>query len=457
VGCRAIHDVIRCKRGQSQGLGRIVFATLLFGLLLLPGHAAAHDIPDQILLSGFLKPEGDRLHLVVRIPLVMFLNMNFPKRGTGFLALDQIEQPLTKAAAAIAREILIYENNSLLKLAGANARISRPSDRSFETYETALENINGPPLEPEINVFWNQGYVDAHLEYAIHSARSNYSMDFQVTPGLKNRLTLMLRLLLDDDRVLAYELHPAAGLIFLNPRWYQAAWTFVKLGYTHILDGVDHLLFLLCLVAPFRLRHIWTLVAVVTSFTLAHSVTLIAAALGLVPQGDWFPPLVEILIALSILYMAVDNVILAELKHRWRLTALFGLIHGFGFSFVLQQDLQFAGSHFLLSLLSFNLGVEIGQLLFLLAVVPILSLITRGERLQRYILILLSVLAGHTAWHWTVERFETLRLKQASFFGQIDWGVVLIWGVAVSLVGMAVWLLSRHGTRRVTRQPGAGK
>ena len=76
---------------------------------------------------------------------------------------------------------------------------------------------------------------------------------------------------------------------------------------------MDHLLFLLCLVMPFR-RLGWTLVGVVTSFTVAHSVTLIAAAYGMVPSGAWFPPLVEMLIAVSILYMAIENVLRPNLR-----------------------------------------------------------------------------------------------------------------------------------------------
>ncbi|HIG16397.1 MAG TPA: hypothetical protein EYQ31_03375, partial [Candidatus Handelsmanbacteria bacterium] len=74
-----------------------------------------------------------------------------------------------------------------------------------------------------------------------------------------------------------------------------------------ILDGLDHLLFLLCLVVPFR--RFRALVPIVTGFTVAHSVTLIASAYGLAPNALWFPPLVETLIALSIVYMAFENII----------------------------------------------------------------------------------------------------------------------------------------------------
>ena len=93
----------------------------------------------------------------------------------------------------------------------------------------------------------------------------------------------------------------------LDPSWRQAALQFVKLGFRHILDGTDHLLFLLCLVIPFR--RFRSLVAVVTAFTVAHSITLIASAYNLAPDALWFPPLIETLIATSIVYMALENIV----------------------------------------------------------------------------------------------------------------------------------------------------
>ena len=86
----------------------------------------------------------------------------------------------------------------------------------------------------------------------------------------------------------AFELVGDPGLVRLDPRWHQAALRFVALGFSHILDGTDHLLFLLCLVIPFRRSA--PLVLIVTSFTVAHSVTLIASAFGFAPDAQWFPP-----------------------------------------------------------------------------------------------------------------------------------------------------------------------
>jgi uncharacterized membrane-anchored protein YitT (DUF2179 family) len=207
----------------------------------------------------------------------------------------------------------------------------------------------------------------------------------------------------------------------LDPRWHQAASRFVKDGFLHILDGIDHLLFLLCLVIPFR--RFRSLIVVVTSFTIAHSVTLIASAYDLAPDSLWFPPLVETLIAVSIVYMAFENIVWAglhpgdrdgadtaaraqarALNRRWAVAFGFGLIHGFGFSFALRESLQFAGAHLLTSLLSFNIGVELGQVVVLVVLIPVLNLVFRYVVRERIGTILVSALIAHTGWHWATER-----------------------------------------------------
>ena len=381
---------------------------ILVAFGVFPASGRAHDIPNQILVEGFVKPQGDRLHFVARIPLVMLLNMNLPKRGPGYLDLAHIDKRLQASADATARGIQLFENQTRLIPIIAETRVSQPSDRSFETYDGALANIRGPKLPDSTNVFWNQGYFDVHLAYPIHADRSDFSLDMQLAPGLSGRLKMIVRFLPPDGTIRAYEIHGGFGRLALDPRWYQAARTFVYSGFFHILDGTDHLLFLFCLVIPFY-RRWWDLLKIITSFTVAHSITLIASAEGLVPAGNWFPPLVETLIALSIFYMAVENVVAANLRRRWLITGVFGLVHGFGFSWALQQQLQFAGDHLLLSLMSFNIGVELGQLLVLLVTIPALGLLFQYVMPQRVGTVILSVLIAHTSWHWMLERAQRLR------------------------------------------------
>jgi hypothetical protein len=409
------------------------------------GPAAAHDIPQEIVLHGFVKPEGDRLHVLVRVPTVMLLGMNLPKRGPGYLDLAEIdEQTLQAAVATTAKEIELYENGLLLKPDRTVARISRGADRSFEAYASALASIEGPKLPQSTEVFWNQGYFDAHLEYPIGSERSDFSLEMRLAPGLAGRLKLIVRFLPPDGAVRAYQLAGDAGHVMLDPRWHQALWAFVKFGFLHILDGIDHLLFLLCLVIPFR-RIGWTLVGVVTSFTVAHSVTLIAAAYGVVPSAAWFPSLIEALIAVSILYMAIENVLRPNLQRRWLVTFAFGLVHGFGFSFLLQSQLQFAGSHLLTSLLAFNVGIELGQLLVLAILVPLIALLFGWLRSsEKMLTLILSLLIGHTAWHWTLERAEALR--------DVEWPALETW---LGPAGLALAALGLLRAASVVRRPRA--
>jgi len=254
--------------------------------------------------------------------------------------------------------------------------------------------------------------------------------------------------------VRAFEYPGDVGLVRLDPRWYQAALRFVQLGFWHILGGTDHLLFLVCLVIPFR--RLRALVLVVTSFTLAHSVTLIASAYDLAPGALWFPLLIETLIATSIVYMALENIVSPALTRRWLITFAFGLVHGFGFSFALRESLQFAGSHLLTSLLSFNVGVELGQVLVLALLVPALDLLFRFIVAERMGTIILSALVAHTAWHWMIERGE--RLMQVPFAWPEPTPAFLAsamrWMMAALAAAAVVWFVRLVSRSRAPQRSG---
>ena len=381
---------------------------LAAGLLLLAAGAAfAHDVPNDVIVQVFLKPDGRRLHMVIRAPLEALRDVDVPTRDQGYLDLTRAEEALRDAATVwIARELELYEEDARqVPSEIASVRVSLPSDKSFQSYETALAHVTGPVLDPGTDLYWNQGMLDALIEYPIQSE----SARFAIRPHLERlglRVTTALRVVRADGTVRAFEIHDDPGILRLDPTWLQASMRFVKLGFEHILSGTDHLLFLLCLVIP--LRRLRTLVAVVTAFTVAHSMTLIASAYDMAPSGLWFPPLVETLIAMSIVYMALENIVGAKIQRRWMITLGFGLVHGFGFSFALRETLQFAGSHLLSSLLAFNVGVELGQLLVLLIAVPALALLFSRVVAERMGTIILSALVAHTGWHWMTERGERL-------------------------------------------------
>jgi hypothetical protein len=243
-----------------------------------------------------------------------------------------------------------------------------------------------------------------------------------------------------------------SGRVSLDPPWYEASAGFVVLGIKHILSGVDHLLFLLCLIIPFR--RITGLIPVITAFTLGHSVTLIGTAYNLAPIGAWFPPFIETAIAASIFYMAIENIIGADLGQRWIITGIFGLVHGFGFADVLKEQLQFAGSYLLVSLLSFNVGIEIGQLAVLCVFVPALALLFRGRMSGRMGIIVLSAIVANVGWQWMVQRGGVL--------WQTPWPQITVpaaiilaqWGAALFLAVGAAKLVEKWIERK---WPGLGR
>jgi hypothetical protein len=438
----------------------LLAALFILGMLLRAEAARAHDIPNQIVVQTFAKPEGDRLEFLIRLPLVMLESAGLPTRGPGYLDLTRIDDRLQMVGSALADQVTVYEDGSPLAPSHIETRISQPSERAFETFERARDHILGPRLPEGTNVFWNQGFFDAYLVYPIHSEQGRFSLDFQLGGGVAPLLTIIVRFVVPDGGIRAFEIHAGSSRLVLDPSWYQAAWTFARLGVAHILEGIDHLLFLVCLVLPFRPHDFWSLVGVVTAFTVAHSITLIASASGVVPAGGWFPPLIETAIAASIVYMALENVArvvltgpwATGLRGRWLITGAFGLVHGFGFSFALQQELQFAGSHLLLSLLAFNVGVEIGQLIVLTVVLPILVLLARRPVLQRASVLLASLLVAHTAWHWLEARAAEL---QYVAWPSLDMeSLALIIGVILllALASAAAWLTARQMHRRVRRE-----
>ncbi len=425
----------------SAHLKKLLIRLLIpFFVVLVPTMVQAHDIPSRVTVYAFVKPEGNQLNVLLRVPMEALGEIVFPTRGPGYLVISEADFELQDAARVYVTEsINFFENGvELEEKSLERVRVSLPSNRSFGSYEDALANILSPPLSDDVNLFWRQGMLDMQVTYPINSDQSDFSVDPQLGT-LSDQTTTVLRFLTPggSERLFNYLGNP--GQVLLDPRWHQAVYRFVSMGFVHILEGLDHLLFLFCLVIP--LRSIRGLIPVITSFTVAHSITLIGSAFGLSPGTLWFPPLIETLIALSIVYMAFENIVGARLSHRWIVTFGFGLVHGFGFAFMFRDTLQFAGGHLFSSLLAFNVGVELGQLMVLLLVIPFLNLLFKRVVAERVGTILLSALIAHSAWHWMMERGALLSqyqiqmpLMDAQFFAGL-----MRWGMLAIVAAAAIW------------------
>jgi hydrogenase/urease accessory protein HupE len=179
--------------------------------------------------------------------------------------------------------------------------------------------------------------------------------------------------------------------------------TFLLLGIKHILIGFDHIAFLVVLlVIGLPLREV---IKIITSFTVAHSITLLLAALQIISLNARF---IESVIALSICYIALENIFAKQVNYRWLAAFVFGLIHGFGFAGVLQEFIA-GKSNLILSVVSFNVGVELGQLIIFFIMLPILHLL-RNKFKTRRIIVGASAVIFIIGLIWLVERVTNLQL-----------------------------------------------
>jgi len=193
----------------------------------------------------------------------------------------------------------------------------------------------------------------------------------------------------------------------LYNREHRSVWTtireFIPIGIEHILTGYDHIAFLLALIViGLSLKEA---LKIITAFTVAHSITLLLAALQIVSLESRF---VESVIALSICYVAVENILKKKVNYRWLIAFVFGLVHGFGFASAL-QELIVGKSNLLLSVLSFNAGVEIGQLTIVCALMPVLYLLKKQFE-SRIITMGASVSIFIFGFTWLIERVFDLKL-----------------------------------------------
>jgi len=366
--------------------------------------ALAHEFKLDAVINAFVKIEPGEAQFVVRAPLYLFKSVRFPVNNVE-IDVDKSAPALERALAAIQQDITLFENGRPLVASHATGRLSLPSDRSFESYEQASRHV-AEPLERGTSIYIDQGYVDARFTYPIGSPGSEFSIRTTAGRELGDYLKLALRYMPSGEDGRAMVVTSSAGTVALNPTWARAASGFIGIGIAHILTGYDHLLFLLCLVIPLRgWRQILT---VITVFTVAHSFTLLGSAFNLAPSGTWFPPFVETAIAASIVYMALENIMGVNLKRRVLITGLFGLVHGFGFSYGLQENFQFAGTHLLVSLFAFNVGIEIGQILVLAVMLPALAVVRRYVLPRRVGMIILSAIVADTGWHWMIDRADVL-------------------------------------------------
>ncbi|QYR21502.1 HupE/UreJ family protein [Paenibacillus sp. sptzw28] len=277
-------------------------------------------------------------------------------------------------------------------------------------YSLAVEN-NGVETTPTIDDISikeraERPYLFMNLEYEFSEPIETYKIDyhffFDDLDPLHQNITIIRSgeaavntVFHKDHRVASDRISMLAANKVTMPVWAATMVEYTKLGVGHIWTGIDHLLFIIALVLLKQRKRDY--LKILTAFTVGHSVTIALSALDIVniPTN-----IIEPVIALSITYVAVENIWIKKLEWRWIVALLFGLIHGFGFAQVLRGAL---GDQYLLSLFSFNLGVETGQIAVLAVLLPLLVL-AGSLRWYRAATYSISSLIAIVGFYWFVER-----------------------------------------------------
>lgn len=358
-----------CSRIENRSRGaslKLVF----FGLLLLGGllgdvlPAFGHDMSQS---ESRILVQGQNVQVFLRLNLLEFKGVD--TNGDGAISYDELDNAIDRVYAAIKQRFTITAPDAPVRVILRRYGVSEDHVLDLDLLYTFSHDVSELQVTSTIDQITRPG----------HQHLTTVTFSHEQQEGILNAS------------------NPTAIFKGSGPSDRQILASFVRLGVLHIFTGYDHLAFLIgLLIATTTLS---SAIKVITSFTLAHSITLAAATFNLVILPS---RLTESLIALSIVYVAAENLLGFRAIERYRITFLFGLVHGFGFSNVL-REMQLSRSHLALSLFSFNTGVEIGQVLFVIVAFPLVLYLTKSPW-QRQIVPAISLTVMCLATYWFVQR-----------------------------------------------------
>lgn len=387
------------------------FATALAGaLILFGGGAAAHFLLNVNIRVFHAVHEPDGLRLLARVPMPYLVADKIGDVGADglprpapytynrmvdgevmhYFAAEVFAGRPRGLGQLLANGLVLQSGGHSLAAAVGEVRVWPAAKQPpFARLTEAKRALASPPRAGRMaETFVGDNVVDVELFYRLGGEGGGkigaYTLSSTLDPGLPQQEQTANIIIdhgasLDEPvifRIRGLMLEP----VTISRSALKAAWTFVREGMRHILEGKDHVLFVICLLlgAGTFASLAWR----ITGFTIGHSATLVLGFFGYAPKGAWFVPLVEAGIALSIIYVATDALVRSAKHGTAAITALLGLLHGLGFSFVLREILHVDSPSLWQSLLAFNAGIEAGQLLIAALVWPPLWLL--AKRLPRY-------------------------------------------------------------------------
>jgi hypothetical protein len=407
-------------RGRSGAIA----AMLMCLVLSAAAQPLMHDLPQDTVMHAFLRVQGGEAHLLVRVPLDLLHGISWPTNH-GEYAVNDSPAAVSQALDALGHAILIWQDGERLTPTISSGQLAALGDLSFANPEAAAAHI-AQPVDAGLKIAVDLGYLDAHFVYPIRPAPAVFSIQSRVAEDLQELSKLIVQFLPDgSNRGGAMTISAQSGKVALNPDRRQAALGFVLVGMQDFLADADCLLFIVCLMIPFRRARDFA--APYAAFVLANIISLAGTAFGFAQDSVWFAALAASVSAVLIFFLALGNIFGAHLQRRRLWTGLFGFVLGFEFARLLAGRLQFAGGHSQIALWFFAFGIDLGALLALALIFAGLGLILRGARAGRIGIIVLSAIVAHTSWHWMIDRVEVLwrmpwpPMTMAGFYHLTQW------------------------------------
>ena len=444
VGCAALLWLIALRLRVRFSSVATALSGVLAALFLFSATASAHDVPEDVRIAVLARPSGDRFQMLARVPVEALIDLEFPTLpGTGYLDLPRVAPLLPDAAILwISNLTTLYENGRSLPKAGVvSARISLESDRSFASFDRALAHVTGPPLPSDTLVVWNQAMLDVLFEAPIRSQNSGFAIDPRFG-RLGVSVTTDLQFLTPAGAVRSFEYEGNPGVIRLDPAWHQTAAKFAGAGFLAAWRSAPELLLLICIVVLFRRTSDRLFCA--AFFGLAHAASLAAVAADGSPRPVWLAPLIALLSAVCIVYLTFEIILeTRSLRPPIILASGFGAVLGCGFALALDPQMQFAGAHRIVSVLSFNGGTAAAQATALALFIPGVEILFRFTD-RRKVSIILAALIADRGWGWVTDRAGELRRFPFHWpaFNVLLAAAMLRWlGIVLAIAGF-VWIFA---------------
>ncbi|WP_440961885.1 HupE/UreJ family protein [Paenibacillus nitricinens] len=379
------------RKNRSNLLKSLIFIVIfLISMTFSQLTASAHPLSASYTTVTFDKDKTDFSFSLDVISIIESMD-NVDINGNGILEENEIESNKHRLEEWIEDSVILEMNDQQQAPELQDLFLDKKGDKEVLTW-----NFTYPAFEPGQTIAINDGlYSQATSSPYVNliTAHNGNQTSETVMQGKDRTWSMLLTEDQQEQQLSSSTNSSSSGSSGSSSDWFS----FFKLGMNHILTGYDHLLFLFALLL--RKQTLKQYAAIITAFTLAHSITLTLAVLGWISLPS---RVVESVIALSICYVALENIFRKKIRFRALITFLFGLIHGIGFADIL-QEMNLPKAHLAVDLVSFNVGIEFIQLCIVIVLLPVLIFLQK-RNFYKPVIAYGSWLITALGAFWLVER-----------------------------------------------------